>query len=88
MFQPFNWTFALTFLSPLVIFLGVAFGYGTYAVYYGSRVAGGSPRWSEHKENLLRDLAYTAGIALVVKSAFYTEAVFFYLQHSWQRLVA
>ncbi|KAL3114939.1 hypothetical protein niasHT_011375 [Heterodera trifolii] len=65
---PFNWTFGLTFLLPLVLFLGTATGYGAYSLWYGNSLAAsyGSGDVSLALRRLLHRLSSAAGTTLLV----------------------
>uniref|UniRef100_A0A914ID60 Uncharacterized protein n=1 Tax=Globodera rostochiensis TaxID=31243 RepID=A0A914ID60_GLORO len=65
---PFNWTFGLTFLLPLVLFLATATGYGAYSLWYGNSLAAGhaSGDVSIALRRLLHQLSSAAGTTLLV----------------------
>lgn len=37
--QPYNWTFGLALLFPLVLFMGCSMGFGAYSLWYGNKLA-------------------------------------------------
>ncbi|KAI1714763.1 hypothetical protein Ddc_11198 [Ditylenchus destructor] len=90
--RPFSLTFVLTYLLPLVIFVGCATGYGCYCLYYGNNLAKQHANTSvivmsngsdgNKKVILLRDLANTAGLSLLVLLLFYAKALIFYQAHN------
>ncbi|CAD5218125.1 unnamed protein product [Bursaphelenchus okinawaensis] len=82
--HPLSISFATSFLVPLILYMGIAMGYGAYAFYYGGKIVMAT-RFVERKENLLHDLSHAAGASVLVMLVFYGDAVLFFEKYGFMR---
>ncbi|KAI6197239.1 hypothetical protein M3Y94_01201000 [Aphelenchoides besseyi] len=75
--MPINLTFIFCFLVPFVLYLGIALGYGGYALHYGRRLIRRA-RLGEIKNGLLSDLNQASGSSIFLLFAYYGESFLFF----------
>lgn len=80
--RPLTLSFGLCFIVPFILYLGVAFGYGTYAYVYGRKLTRRA-RLGEIKEGLLKDLAQAAGASFLLLFVYYGESFLFFERSSF-----
>lgn len=80
--RPLTLSFGLCFIVPFILYLGVAFGYGSYAYVYGRKLTRRA-RLGEIKEGLLKDLAQAAGASFLLLFVYYGESFLFFERSSF-----
>ena len=84
--QPLSLTFALAFAAPFALYVGIALGYGGFALSFGRRLARRA-RLGELKDGLLRDLNAAAASSLLLILVYYAEAALFFERSGLLRFV-